>query len=70
MPGATEKKRLPPRPCQTRLKAQVMVSMTAEERAHLEAIAAQEMRSLSATTRMLLLSGLNQYIADTAGREA
>lgn len=43
------------------LRTQVLVQMTPEERAALEQIAELEMRSLSATTRMLLLGGLRAY---------
>ncbi|SDG21999.1 hypothetical protein SAMN05216571_106147 [Onishia taeanensis] len=48
----------------------VMTHLSEEERARLESLAQQEMRSLSATTRMLLLRGIEQYDAETeeAGR--
>jgi len=52
------------------LKANVLVHMTPSEREQVEAIASQEMRSLSATTRMLLLTGIQQYQKDTETRGA
>lgn len=45
---------------------QQMVScFTADERESIEQLAQDEMRSLSATIRMLSLRGLSQYKADT-----
>ncbi len=43
----------------------VMTHLAEDERAKIEAIAETEMRSLSATARMLLLRGIQQYEADT-----
>ena len=45
----------------TGLSAQVLMGLTAEERATLEQVAGLEMRSLSATARMLFLDGLRAY---------
>lgn len=44
---------------------QVMTQITPEEREKLKAIAELEMRSVSATLRMLMLRGIEQYEADT-----
>ncbi len=44
---------------------QVMTQITPEEREKLEAIAETEMRSLSATLRMLMLRGIQGYEDDT-----
>ncbi|MDI5921169.1 hypothetical protein QLQ86_10275 [Halomonas sp. LR5S13] len=49
------------RGCNLPLMAQVSVT----ERAKLEGIAQLEMRSLSATTRMLILLGIEHYEAET-----
>ena len=48
----------------------VMTQVTETERGKLEDIAQLEMRSLSATARMLILLGIDKYEADTeqAGR--
>lgn len=48
----------------------VMTQVTDTERTKLEGIAELEMRSLSATTRMLILLGIEHYEAETerAGR--
>ncbi|MBD3895264.1 hypothetical protein IEI94_05305 [Halomonas sp. ML-15] len=43
----------------------VMTQVTDTERAKLEDIAQLEMRSLSSTTRMLILMGIEKYEADT-----
>lgn len=43
----------------------VMTHLTETERQRLEGIAELEMRSLSATSRLLLLKGLEQYEAET-----
>lgn len=44
----------------------VMTMVTDQERHQLEDIAQLEMRSLSATARMLILRGIEQYNSDTA----
>ncbi|WP_431026161.1 hypothetical protein [Halomonas sp. H5] len=44
---------------------QVMTQITPDERLKLEEIAELEMRSLSATVRMLMLRGIAQYEAET-----
>ncbi|RCV89703.1 hypothetical protein [Billgrantia montanilacus] len=44
---------------------QVMTQITPQERKQLEAIAQTEMRSLSATLRMLMLRGIQGYEDDT-----
>lgn len=55
-----------PRPrCPSGLKASVLVGMSSDERALLEQIANQEMRSLSATARMLIMRGIRQYEAES-----
>ncbi|SFT54821.1 hypothetical protein [Halomonas saccharevitans] len=45
--------------------AHVMTQITPQERQKLEDIAELEMRSLSSTTRMLLIKGIEQYDAET-----
>ena len=47
----------------------VLTRMTEDERFDLERIAELEMRSLSATARMLLLRGIAQYDQDTLSAE-
>ena len=54
-----------PRPrCSKGLKANVLVGMSTDERNQLEEIALREMRSLSATARMLILRAMTEYEAD------
>lgn len=48
----------------------VLVYLTPQERLELERVARLEMRSLSATARMLLHRGRCQYRADTAAAHA
>lgn len=47
----------------------IMAHITTAERKELERIAQLEMRSLSATARMLILRGIEQYDADTLAAE-
>nr|WP_289124409.1 hypothetical protein [uncultured Halomonas sp.] len=47
----------------------VLTRMTEDERADLERIAELEMRSLSATARMLMLRGIAEYDQDTLNAE-
>lgn len=47
----------------------IMSHITTAERQELERIAQLEMRSLSATARMLILRGIEQYDADTLAAE-
>ncbi len=56
---------MPPKGC----TSTVLTRMTEDERADLERIAELEMRSLSATARMLLLRGIAQYDQDTLNAE-
>ncbi|SFU79754.1 hypothetical protein [Halomonas korlensis] len=44
----------------------VMAHLTESERNELEGLAQREMRSLSATARMLLLRGIEQYQTESA----
>lgn len=48
---------------------QVMTQITPDERSQLKAIAELEMRSLSATLRMLMLRGMQGYHDDTVSAE-
>lgn len=59
--GTTPQRRITARSQRVGLSAQVLMGLTAEERASLERIAELEMRSLSATARMLFLEGLRTY---------
>ncbi|ABE58718.1 hypothetical protein C8E00_103485 [Chromohalobacter marismortui] len=43
----------------------VMTHLTETERQRLESIAELEMRSLSATSRLLMIKGIEQYDAET-----
>lgn len=47
----------------------IMTYLTEAERTHLERITQLEMRSLSATARMLMLRGIAQYDQDTLSAE-
>ena len=56
-----ENVRAQPAPCNQQLN----IYITAEERERIEQVAREEMRTVSATIRMLTLRGLNQYKSDS-----
>ncbi|WP_237673669.1 hypothetical protein [Vreelandella profundi] len=56
-----ENVRTPPAPCNQQLN----IYITAEERERIEKVARDEMRTVSATIRMLSLRGLSQYKNET-----
>lgn len=47
-------------------KVATMLMLSEEERANLNQISETEMRSVSATGRMILIMGMEQYAANTA----